>query len=1247
MIKKIILATIAVLVATGGYARDLSGETRTTAQSLYKPSADNPVRTILNIGNWGYWQRDNGESAHAPSGDSGGFFPRGTAAAIYLDGVLVGGYQNGLLRVSGQSHFMGTEPGYIMDGQHMTPGLDPRVRIYRIRKDYATLTADQVRQDAQELNELASLGDVTQGMIDKILEQYQADWDEWPTELGAPFYDLNGNGVYEPDQGETPGIANADQVIWYVITDADKGTTNGFYGTDPIGIEIQMTLWAYNQPGASLGQLLFKQIRIINKGDGDLTDAYITLFSDPDVGDYTNDLIGVDVDLSMMYVYNGVTTDDQYAEFGLAPPAAGYDFLAGPVVKAEGETAIKDLKRIEGWRNLPASSFGYYGDAENSDPQPQGEVESARKYYNLMRGFRPFDDLDNPVPWLDENGNPSKFIYSGDPVTGTGHLDSSPGDRRMLINSGPFTLEEGATQDIVVGVVGGLGDNNLSSITALRNNDVIVQQLFDDLFQSVPASPPGPVVKAVAMDDHVILDWGSDQTTVNATENSNIAGYEFQGYNVYQLPSSNASKDQATRIATFDKADGVGTIYGKKFLAEYGENVLIPVQFGLDKGVARQIKIDRDHLTGEPFNRGSEYYFAVTAYNYNPAPALIEDQALETSILALRVVPTDAPLDTEYGAEAGDAIETTHPEGPSDGSLTVTVIDPTKLTGHDYDVFFTDEEYYLDVDGIWKNTNAAGKEALEKILDCSGSMITVSALASETVGTYDLTFNFDMQCGSNWVDGIKLMFPAGVVVNSWAPLAGANYGQDPAGLVGTFDAATNTLMYGDDSRSTFGAIEGSQSWVVNIQPAAFPIDVGYTVYDDVYDGTQVDATGTASATELGYAYKTISGWYVRDINTGQIVTPHSTQQGTVAADNIVGGVFVPAHTAGLTEAPTFDGLQALVNGPEIGVKSVSETDQDDNVLDANVGVYPPSLGTTGYILSHRAHTGSTGRDHDRFDFWNMDDLIINFNETSLAWDYINEDVNGEVPFSIYRVKFPSGEHVRLFAGYWESDDIDGWSNSDAWQDYGRNSYEPIYAWQGYDAAGNEIQYDPANDAQYLADNALLTSANVTWGASTGEFNYPFVTATLLVTYLDGSTPPWGNKIWIRTNKANTAADKFAFTAPSNTVSQDLAKEAVKMVNVYPNPYYAGNSQETNRFDNFVTFTHLPQTATIKIFTLDGKIVRELEKDTESQFFKWDLRNHTDLPVASGLYIAHIDMGDLGEKVLKLAIVQPNQVIQYY
>jgi hypothetical protein len=75
---------------------------------------------------------------------------------------------------------------------------------------------------------------------------------------------------------------------------------------------------------------------------------------------------------------------------------------------------------------------------------------------------------------------------------------------------------------------------------------------------------------------------------------------------------------------------------------------------------------------------------------------------------------------------------------------------------------------------------------------------------------------------------------------------------------------------------------------------------------------------------------------------------------------------------------------------------------------------------------------------------------------------------------------------------------------------------------------------------------------------------------------------------------------------------------------------------------------LPDKAKIRIFNLAGVLVRTMDKDDPEQFAYWDLANEDGLPVASGLYIAYIELPDLGTtKILKLAIVQEQQVLDRF
>ncbi|MCB9247207.1 MAG: T9SS type A sorting domain-containing protein [Ignavibacteriales bacterium] len=133
------------------------------------------------------------------------------------------------------------------------------------------------------------------------------------------------------------------------------------------------------------------------------------------------------------------------------------------------------------------------------------------------------------------------------------------------------------------------------------------------------------------------------------------------------------------------------------------------------------------------------------------------------------------------------------------------------------------------------------------------------------------------------------------------------------------------------------------------------------------------------------------------------------------------------------------------------------------------------------------------------------------------------------------------------------------------------------------------------------------------------------------------------------NPIQVGKDVFTLTAPGYT-SYDATKAAqdVKEVNVFPNPYYGVNPNEINKYQRYVTFNHLPAKATIRLFNMGGQLVKTVVKDDQSQLARWNLSNERGLPVASGIYIAYIDMPELGKtKVLKVAIIQETQILDRF
>jgi len=98
------------------------------------------------------------------------------------------------------------------------------------------------------------------------------------------------------------------------------------------------------------------------------------------------------------------------------------------------------------------------------------------------------------------------------------------------------------------------------------------------------------------------------------------------------------------------------------------------------------------------------------------------------------------------------------------------------------------------------------------------------------------------------------------------------------------------------------------------------------------------------------------------------------------------------------------------------------------------------------------------------------------------------------------------------------------------------------------------------------------------------------------------------------------------------------------INVVPNPYYAFSQYETSKLDNRVKITNLPEVCTVRIFNLQGTLVRTFMKADPLTSVDWDLKNERNVPIAGGVYIIHIDVPGGGEKTLKwFGIMRPTDL----
>jgi hypothetical protein len=107
---------------------------------------------------------------------------------------------------------------------------------------------------------------------------------------------------------------------------------------------------------------------------------------------------------------------------------------------------------------------------------------------------------------------------------------------------------------------------------------------------------------------------------------------------------------------------------------------------------------------------------------------------------------------------------------------------------------------------------------------------------------------------------------------------------------------------------------------------------------------------------------------------------------------------------------------------------------------------------------------------------------------------------------------------------------------------------------------------------------------------------------------------------------------------------ETAKSALDIMNIVPNPYYAYSAYEINKIDNRVKFTNLPQTCSIRIYNMSGTLIRTFTKDNPTTYLDWDLKNTQLIPISGGVYICHVDVPGVGEKILKFfAIKRPSDL----
>lgn len=281
----------------------------------------------------------------------------------------------------------------------------------------------------------------------------------------APYFDLNGNGFYEPLNGEYPCI-KGDKYAWIILNDKNPNNTS----IDPIGVEIHVEIYAFDRDISSpLDRTIFVGYDIINRSTQTLNNFYIGAFCDFDIGCVSDDYIGSLPELNSVFGYNSTTTDFSCSSnngYGNTPPAQGMVILNDSMT-----SSISYLSAGNGYQVMPNSNIEYYECLKG----------------NFKDGSAMYYGGDGHPGSSGVTSTPYNYIYPEAAPLGlnqwTENTQVNPGgDKKMLAVTGGDVLSPGKVVELDLAFVysrASSGDH-LASIQSLEDDIPIVQQFYDD-----------------------------------------------------------------------------------------------------------------------------------------------------------------------------------------------------------------------------------------------------------------------------------------------------------------------------------------------------------------------------------------------------------------------------------------------------------------------------------------------------------------------------------------------------------------------------------------------------------------------------------------------------------------------------------------------------------------------------------------------------------------------------------------------
>ena len=1137
---------------------------------------------------------------------------------------------------------------------------------------------------------------------------------ELPYQL-APFIDRDGDGYYDylvdypaydidkefDCRDKETDVLYGDQTIWWVYNDRGNVHTESQAGA--LGFEIRAQAFAFST-NDEVNNMTFNNYRIINRSTFRLTNTYFSTWFDPDLGNYTDDIIGCDIARGLGYCYNSDTEDEGPLGYGLNPPAVGFDFFQGPFadyfdgLDNDRDGCVDGVKDPETGlcvaedpatgvnERIIMSQFMYYN---NTASPISGNPDNATHFYNYMRAlWKNGSELIIETPsGPGDQGNGDGFVASG---AGTSTRFAYPGmsydttgayppyapvdwwespanqqDKRGLHSAGPFSLAPGALNFVTTGVVWerDLINNDLfASVEKVIIADDKAQKLFDNCFQ-VLNGPDAPDVNMQELNRQIILKLtygpGSNNEgfsyserdpliTVSADDrdsilnvNPNYFDYKFEGFQIYQLSNKDVSiadiydPTQSRMVAQCDIKNGLTQLINWEVDPDL--NALVPQDMTLtsnNEGVFSSFLISEDQFAigNRDLINHKEYHFTVIAYGQNqfeefdptiaPGGQKIPFLAGRRNIKTYTAIPHE--IDAEKGgtiqvAQYGDGPEITRLDGIGNGAgelelqpeevariltgystgqptymgglgpVAIKVIDPLEVK---------DGQYTLSFDESNSNANW-------QIVDGDGQVIAES----------DTTISF-------YNEQIIPALGLSVAIQQPEAPGGDDDGTYNNGII------TSEIIYDDPSKEWWSGIADDKSyspynWILagtNNNPTEPPA----TLYPDQSGDSKGYFENIVEGTWGPYMYASGNNRLVVDGFDNYGMGPAVTIGRNLndAADLHSVDIVFTADKNNWTRVPVFE-LAEEPGLSEHGDKKLTQRQDTSWTLANGELKRAPNLAPGwSYFPGYAIDVESGKRLNMAFgeNSWlpgeNGNDML--WNPTDREFLPPGNNVNGGYVFGGQHYIYVFADEDRI-GGTLEDLEYKGgaiadWPLTDIMEDLvktgglgniARANFWRACRWVGMPTLRRGMEFDPYTE--------LPTETRIRI-----RMNTPYQKRELA-------------------SASNEGKPEFLFNTSNiatKTYVDSVGSSKLETIRVVPNPYYGFSSYETSQLDNIVKITNLPEICTISIFTPSGTLIRQYRKDNSMTYLEWDLKNAYNVPIASGVYIIHIDAGDLGEKIVK-------------